>query len=209
MTEAEWLACGDPAEFLDCVAGCNTARKLRLFAVACCRRAWHRMTKEATRHAVECAEQFADGDISRRELEVARQAALRFVKDSSSTPAQYMATSVALVDFRPKWVADLGRAPLARAAISEVAEEESQLALIRDIFGNPFRPVAFSPSWQTCTTVALAQQMYAARDFSAMPLLADALQAAGCDNEDILDHCRGQGPHVRGCWVVDMLLGKE
>jgi hypothetical protein len=79
----------------------------------------------------------------------------------------------------------------------------------RDIFGNPFRPVTFDPSWRTTTAVAIANHMYDARDFSAMPILADALQDAGCDNDDILDHCRGPGPHVRGCWVVDLVLGKE
>jgi hypothetical protein len=81
--------------------------------------------------------------------------------------------------------------------------------LFRDIFGNPFRPVALSPAWRTDTAVSLAGQMYESRDFSAMPILADALQDAGCDNEHILAHCRGPGPHVRGCWVIDLVLGKE
>ncbi len=81
--------------------------------------------------------------------------------------------------------------------------------MMRCIFGNPFRPVAFDPSWLTSTAVAIAQGMYESRDFSAMPILADALQDAGCDNADILDHCRGVGPHVRGCWVIDQLLGKQ
>ena len=63
--------------------------------------------------------------------------------------------------------------------------------------------------WRTDTALLLAKQMYESRDFSAMPILADALQDAGCDNEDILSHCRGDGPHVRGCWVIDLLLGKE
>jgi hypothetical protein len=81
--------------------------------------------------------------------------------------------------------------------------------LLRDIFGNPFRPVAFDPAWRTSTVVALAQQMYDSRDFGLMPILGDALQDAGCDSADILDHCRGDGPHVRGCWVVDLVLGKS
>jgi hypothetical protein len=93
----------------------------------------------------------------------------------------------------------------------EAAQEErlAQAALLRDIFGNPFRPVAVDPSWRTDTAVSLARTMYEARDFSAIPILADALQDAGCDNSDILNHCRGTNtPHVRGCWVVDLLLGK-
>ncbi|WP_239465732.1 hypothetical protein [Gemmata sp. SH-PL17] len=81
--------------------------------------------------------------------------------------------------------------------------------MLRDIFGNPFRPVAFSSAWRTPTVLALAAQVYESRDFSAVPILADALQDAGCDNADILDHCRGTGAHVRGCWVVDLVLGKE
>jgi hypothetical protein len=88
-------------------------------------------------------------------------------------------------------------------------DRDAEAALLRDIFGNPFRPVSFSPQWRTDTALALAHQMYESRDFGAMPILADALQDAGCDNEDILSHCRGDGPHVRGCWVVDLVLGKE
>jgi hypothetical protein len=88
-------------------------------------------------------------------------------------------------------------------------EEETQTELLRCVAGNPFRPVTFSPEWRTSTAVTLAQQMYESRDFSPMRILADALQDAGCDNEDILNHCRGEGPHVRGCWVVDLVLGKE
>ncbi|VTR97037.1 Uncharacterized protein (Fragment) OS=uncultured bacterium PE=4 SV=1 [Gemmata massiliana] len=89
------------------------------------------------------------------------------------------------------------------------SHEAGQCDLIRDIFGNPFRPVTFSPSWRSSTAAALAAQMYEARDFSAMPILADALEDAGCDSADVLDHCRGPEPHVRGCWVMDLVLGKE
>ncbi len=84
------------------------------------------------------------------------------------------------------------------------------VSIIRDIFGNPFRPVAFSPEWRTSTATSLARQMYAAREVCAMPILADALQDAGCDNEDILTHCRDpKATHVRGCWVMDLVLGNE
>jgi hypothetical protein len=86
--------------------------------------------------------------------------------------------------------------------------EQEQVRLLRDIFGNPFRPVAFSPSWRSDTAVTLARQMYKLRDFSAMPILADALEDAGCDSAEVLGHCRGPGPHVRGCHVVDLVLGK-
>ena len=84
-----------------------------------------------------------------------------------------------------------------------------QCLLLRDIFGNPFRPVAFAPSWRSSSVVALARAMYESREFAAMPVLADALEEAGCDAADILAHCRNpHGVHVRGCWVVDLVLGK-
>ncbi len=80
--------------------------------------------------------------------------------------------------------------------------------LIRDIHGNPFRPVTFAPEWRTSTVTAIAETIYADRTFGNLPVLADALEDAGCDHADILSHCRGSGPHVRGCWVVDLVLGK-
>jgi hypothetical protein len=89
------------------------------------------------------------------------------------------------------------------------AEERTLADLLRDIFGTPVPPVSFDPAWRTETAVTLAKQMYESRDFGAIPILADALQDAGCTSDDILDHCRGPGPHVRGCWVVDLVLGKE
>jgi hypothetical protein len=102
--------------------------------------------------------------------------------------------------------------PIDRDAVRDAALNQADavvVRLLRDIFGNPFRPVSFSPAWRTDTAVALARQMYESRDFGAMPILADALQDAGCDDADILEHCRGPGPHVRGCWVVDLVLDKE
>ena len=91
----------------------------------------------------------------------------------------------------------------------QAVEERHLTGILRELFGNPFRPVAFSPEWQTSTVLALARQMYDTRDFAPMPILADALQDAGCDHDDILTHCRDpHGTHVRGCWVVDLVLGK-
>ena len=85
---------------------------------------------------------------------------------------------------------------------------QAQAALLRDIVGNPFRPIAADPKWLTSAVVGIARTIYDGRDFSAMPVMADALEEAGCDYADVLAHCRGDGPHTRGCWVVDLLLGK-
>jgi hypothetical protein len=108
--------------------------------------------------------------------------------------------------------------PSARRAVRHVLEHrlppdgqtrEVAAALIRDIFGTPFRPVPFEPAWRTDTVLSLAQQMYDSRDFSGMPILADALQEAGCASDDILTHCRdSNATHTRGCWVVDLVLSK-
>jgi hypothetical protein len=81
-------------------------------------------------------------------------------------------------------------------------------ALLRCVAGDPFRPVACDPGWRTADVVSLARGIYDERAFDRLPILADALQDAGCDNADVLGHCRGPGPHVRGCWVVDLVLGK-
>ena len=88
-------------------------------------------------------------------------------------------------------------------------EDRQQLVLARDIFGNPFRPVAFDPAWRTADATGIAAQMYDSRDFAAMPILADALEEAGCTNPDVLLHAREPGVHIRGCWVVDGVLGKS
>jgi hypothetical protein len=89
-------------------------------------------------------------------------------------------------------------------------ELTAQTALIREIFDNPFQPVALDPMWLTSDVLSLARGIYDERAFDRMPILADALQDAGCDNDDVLNHCRDANQvHVRGCWVVDLLLGKE
>jgi hypothetical protein len=90
-----------------------------------------------------------------------------------------------------------------------VKEMHEQAALLRDIFGNPFRPVTADPSWLTPKTNKLAQAIYDGRRFQDTPGLANALEDAGCMIREIFDHCRGPGPHVRGCWVVDLVLGKS
>jgi hypothetical protein len=88
----------------------------------------------------------------------------------------------------------------------------TQVRLLRDILGNPFRPVTLNPAWLTWhdrLLVAMDRQMYDSRDFRDLPILADALEEAGCTDDGLLAHCREPGVHVRACWVVDLLLGKE
>jgi hypothetical protein len=91
----------------------------------------------------------------------------------------------------------------------ENSEYAPLAALLRDIVGNPFRPVTLDPRWLTSTVMNLATEIYTEKTLDRMPILADALVDAGCDDEEIIAHCRDDGPHVRGCWVLGLLLGKE
>jgi hypothetical protein len=91
----------------------------------------------------------------------------------------------------------------------EAWEKSLQADLLREIIGNPFRPVTIDPAWLTPNVIELAKRIYDERSFDQMPLLGDALEATGCDDPEIVNHCRGSGTHVRGCWVVDLILGKS
>ena len=136
--------------------------------------------------------------------------------------AQVTNTSAVVPHYTPGFIAAAGSGQCAACATKFVArshqmagrpaakrERRLQSGLVRDIFGNPFRPVSAAAHWLTTPVVTLAASMYEARDFTPMPILADALEEAGCDNADILTHCRTPGQHVRGCWVGDLILGKS
>jgi hypothetical protein len=97
----------------------------------------------------------------------------------------------------------------ATGVLCALVTSDELVQFVRDIFGNPFRPVAFDPRWRSADAVGLARGIYDERAFERLPLLADALMDAECGDEQVLSHCRSEGPHVRGCWVVDLVLGKE
>jgi hypothetical protein len=94
-------------------------------------------------------------------------------------------------------------------ALHRAAVEREQLLLFDDIFGNPFQTVRFARQWGTSDVLGVARGIYDDKAFERMPILADALMDAGCEDEQIIAHCRGDGPHVRGCWVVDLILDKQ
>ena len=215
MTEQEWLSWnGDPGELLDSVRDEITSRKLRFFACACCRRIWHLLTDIRSRQAVEIAELFADEQVNEEKLSAARVAAnavhfeeatqrLFSIAAHAAAAALYTAVASPIRTF-----AAANRAAASVGAKNE-AEQKVQSALFRDILGNPFRPVAFDLSWRTPSVVNLAEAIYQHLAFDCMPLLAGALEEVGCRDADLLAHCRWSWPHVRGCWVVDLILGKE
>jgi hypothetical protein len=237
--------------------GKTSGRKLRLFAVACCRRGWHLLADERSQQAIEVAEKFADGLVDDLELTNAYLHAFFALRDChgltrNAKTAQGLAARAAyeavcfsseldltfeVVRASTSHVAKAiaGRVPETNrrigsanaAGISIVASEACssketrawvparrvermiQTALIRDIFGNPFFRVAVETRWLNSRVLQIAGEIYDHRAFERVPELRDALEEAGCNNAEILNHCRGPGPHVRGCWVVDLLLGKE
>jgi hypothetical protein len=248
MTEAEWLACTDPTPMLEAVRASGRAkcRRLRLWAVACCRRIWRLLADERSRKAVEVAEQFADGQASRSERKAARTAALDATALPNDSTAAWAAQRVsagriaevvggtagaghegapgAATDAsgtNASWSARrAGGDGEAAEQAARADERQQQAVLLRDIFGSlPFRPVALAPSvlqWREGLVVRLAQAAYEARllpaghlDPARLAVLADALEDAGCRDDELLGHLRGNGPHTRGCWAVDLVLGRE
>jgi hypothetical protein len=234
MTEAEWLACTDPQQMLKNLPGEASERKLRLFACACCRRVWHKLKDERSRQAMIVAERYADGLATEAELDEARAAAWVAEGELSQVGPRGIRRRAALAAARAAernklqnaafsantaeaWIAALVAARAAGRTKARVADKIAaldaskgfQAALLRDTFGNPFRPVHLDPQWQTPAVKALAQVIYEENSFQDLPILADALEEAGCDNEEMLSHCRGPGLHARGCWALDLLLGKS
>jgi hypothetical protein len=199
MTESEWLACTDPLRMLDQPAARRDERKLRLFACAVCRRLWGLLRDERSRRAVEVAERYADGLASAEEL--ARAAAeaeqVADLAERSRTPGWNAARTAAAA-------AGGARAAAMRAARWGAYDAD----LLREVLGNPLRPPAADPAWLTPVVLAVAGAAYEERRFADLPVLGDALEDAGCDHADLLGHLRGPGPHVRGCWALDLLLGK-
>jgi hypothetical protein len=261
MTEAEWLAATDLEPMLAFLVGTGRIadRKLRLFACACMRRAWHLLGDERSREAVEVAEQFADGVVTREHVRSrpwlgpggsratfvgwfeARDAAVSAAGWALAGAAQAVST----LDREREGVwRDTYWAAVKRNATPSEAEEQANAtvegaaawraeqqaavrservahaALIREIFGNPFRPApAIDPAWLAWnggTVRTLAELAYEHRslpsghlDPARLSLLADALEDAGCGAAELLAHLRSPGPHVRGCLALDLVLGKE
>ena len=209
MTEEEWLTCDDPARMLEFVTERLENRKMRLFACGLCATYRSYLTDERSWEAVETAYRVADGtaDASEREqafLAAHSVATWTYDSDAAAEVAAYTCGEHSQVREA------IRRA--FRAFAFDIYQNPRRTAchLLRDIFGNPFRPATVEPAWLTSTVVALAEGIYAEKAFDRMPILADALQDAGCDNDAILSHCRDTSlAHVRGCWVVDLLTGRE
>ncbi len=188
MNPERWQYADDPWPLLRHLLDRASERKARLLGVAHTRRALLKGSALKLDRVVDVAERFADGAATTEELEAAR--------------AEHAYALVAPAPAAGLIFGTVGNSCSLRE------QRITACPLIRDIFGNLFRPVALDPAWRAEAVVALSRGMYESRDFAAMPVLADALDDAGRADADILAHCHGSGPHVRGCWVVDLLLGK-
>jgi hypothetical protein len=237
MTEAEWMTTDTDALLRRVGAGANE-RRLRLFACACCRQtSWHNSRVEVSEYLL-LVEQHSDGvpdnherEYMERKLKTIREAPslsdslAQSVRDELDHGYGYCGSGV--VHRGQIVAAEFGYAAAREAGFdatdrsrhvtrslvyedAKKAAREQQAPLVRDIFGRSYHKKArVQNRWRTSTAVGIALQMYDSRNFNAMPILADALQDAGCNDETILSHCRSAEPHVRGCWVVDLVLGKK
>ncbi len=223
MTEAEWLTCRSPGTMLAHLCDHGGAarrkegrRKLRLFACACCRLVWDRLTEDRDRQIVRLSEDFADGKGAPEELWQARRLCLyrpghippsvrAALSSTDPQPRKAARETMYLVccavashglGYHERWQAT-------SAAIADV---------LREVFGNPFRPVRGEKSWRTANdgaVVRLAQSIYDTRNVAELPVLLDALEDAGCADPTLLDHLRAPGPHPRGCWALDAVLARS
>jgi len=197
MTEAEWLASNDLNAMLEFLGDRISPRKLRLFACACCRRVWHLLHEPASRHAVEVAERYADGLATKEELLAARNDAV--LQAPSGGAAQVAARD-------PRWAAAwtaVGASKIAAWAAAKNSERSEQAALLREMVGNPFREPPATGPWPA-DVVALAEALY--RGEGDHFALCDALAALG--HPELAEHF-GSPSHPRGCWALDLILGKS
>jgi hypothetical protein len=244
MTEAEWLACTQPAPMLEFLEGKVSDRKLLLFGCACCHRIWDYLTDPRSRATVERVARYADGLANDNEFIAAVEDAQELLKEidnpgvaaslvHAATAAYYAAytafgVNIAWPETAPSYYPGFTQQRNTAFAAHHVAcyaasaakngdaalhsrEQIAQTQLLRDIF-NPFRSVSLNSAWivwNGSTVVKIAQATYDDRSFEHLPILADALEDAGCGNADILEHLRGPGPHYRGCWALDLILNRS
>ena len=224
MTEAEWLACDNLADML--YDGCATIypdrisdRVLRLFAAACARRVWIYLVSEHSRAAVELSEYAADHMLPAEDLAIAWHKADAAVYEElnelpDSDPRIWAAYAAAYGSNPQLSISGVLKAVFDSKFYDEWKKEI--ITLLHECIGNPFRPCGFQPNWRTPIVLGIAEMAYLERDLptghldnARLAVLSDALEEAGCDDAELLSHLRSPGPHVRGCWALDLILGKQ
>jgi hypothetical protein len=220
MTEVDWQDSTDLYLMLYHLTKhhLGRGRKMRLFAVACCRRIWQRLTDERSRAAILAAERYADGDCDELERSAAHRAAKTALLESEpgahgdtawALRGELVALSVAedISAYLLMWL--FNENAQRRNPTGVAGEKQAQAAILRDLVGPlRFRELKFARKWRSKAVIEIATAIYAKGAYDCLPELAIALRESGCDHSDVLEHCAGTGPHVRGCWVLDLLLAK-
>jgi hypothetical protein len=213
LAEDDYLACCNPQRLVSFLANRNvpwSVRRVSLLGCACLRLGWDRLHEEM-RRCIETAEALADQQKDRGREKRRKESRRRFhdwTREQNSAPgwdedlAQRVLGTLA-TDRDGAWLAWSGIFRL--KPLGPVCPGQ----LVHDIFGNPFRPLTVDLRWLDRlggAVLHLARGIYDTHRFNEMPVLGDALEDAGCTDRAILDHCRGPGPHARGCWLLDTLL---
>lgn len=222
MTEDQWLSCQNSLPMLAAARDTASPRQLQLFAVACCRLVWDLLPDERSRRAVEAAERYADGEAGEADLRVAKAAADAAHQEDYRAQGKLRVcvsrAAVYVVD--PRACQAARWASWMNAAAGGGGRLVTQAALVRDLLGNPFRPLPpLAPSVLAHNggiVRRLAEAAYLKRELprghllpERLAVLADALEEAGVCDAVLLGHLRDPGPHVRGCWAVDLLLNRS
>lgn len=219
MSVEVWQAATHPYEMIY-FKECRDDRKRRLVSCACTRAVLKFLPSEPFVEAVEFAERMADGHKDDKLWGEVRKRLRAASKQLDNEPAHHAAGAVLactekqFMSFKMAIEsASFAESCLDRSRWDETGEQvaRTQCDYVRDIFGDPFAPIAPDPDWSKWsdgTVPRLAEEVYESRSYEAIPILGDALQDAGCDNQDVLNHCYQGGPHVRGCWVVDLFRPK-
>jgi hypothetical protein len=198
MSNEQWQSCTDPMVLLERLQGIATDRKLRLFAVACSRRIWQYLD-ELARGAVIVAEQYADGCATAQDLRAARLAC----QTAGGNASWYSAASDPAIAAR-------NAALSAQTGMNSASERMAQVELLRDIFADSFGSIpSIDPNWRSAAVFTLAHDIYQGCTFNRMLELAHALIDAGCNEDPIVEHCLRNEGHVRGCWVLDLILERH
>jgi hypothetical protein len=222
MTEKEWRESTDIEQMLECLVEqqfpdaepCDWKRgerKKRLFVRACLNRIWHLLPVEF-KAVCEMLDPEVDRNSSKEKREALWSAAEGISDELDNLLFALGYDDIGLLCYIAAGMV-AGDATEERVSHQDKEsrrqqEHREQASLLRDIFGNPFRPVAVDPAWLSSAVIELASAIHGSRTFDELPILADALLDAGCDDEELLDHCRNKGQHVIGCWAVDLILGR-
>lgn len=213
MTEREWLGCNEPAMMLDLLWSKFSDRKLRLLACATLRLMEGVENEALALSCIKVCERYADAEASDEGMsEIRAIARKKWSRLHELNPSQaqepwgLIAGAAYQLVRQDAWKSFV---EVDTAAERSGVKAYQRAGLLREMFENPGQPPRFRAVWRTSTVLALAQAIYQERAFERLPILADALQDAGCDDPAILEHLRGENIHVRGCHVVDVVLGRE